>query len=50
VELLPSSGGEYSGILQPGINEEAILTGMVTDVLILDSRGHPTDLSDPAVG
>lgn len=47
---LPTSGGTYEDILQPGLNEVAVRKAIVTDILIRDYHGSATDLSDPAVG
>jgi hypothetical protein len=47
---LPSTGGTYKDILEPGLNPTAVRKGIVTDILIRDYHGAMTDLSDPAVG
>lgn len=47
---LPSAGGTYSAILEPGLNAEAVRKGIVTDVFIRDYNGPYTNLADPTVG
>jgi hypothetical protein len=50
---LPTSGGTYEELLQPGINPLAVRKGIITDILIRDYRNLDDtvhNLSDPTVG
>lgn len=47
---LPSTGGDYADLFNPGINPLAIRKGIVTDAFFRDYHGSSTNLADASAG